>query len=66
MSDCIRLAINGANGRMGRALQRLLKDDPRFMLAACVGAAEEWSHFPELDVAIDFSAPAGTEAALEH
>ncbi|HET6911800.1 MAG TPA: 4-hydroxy-tetrahydrodipicolinate reductase [Rhodanobacteraceae bacterium] len=66
MAERIRLAINGANGRMGRALQQLLQADGRFMLAACIGTSEEWSHLPELDVVIDFSTPAGTEAALEY
>jgi 4-hydroxy-tetrahydrodipicolinate reductase len=66
MPDPIRIAVNGANGRMGQALQRLLRDDERFALAACINASEEWSHVPELDVAIDFSTPAGSEAALEH
>lgn len=66
MSTPLRLALNGANGRMGQALQRLLQDDARFMLAACVNASEEWSHVPELDVVIDFSTPAGFEAALAH
>jgi 4-hydroxy-tetrahydrodipicolinate reductase len=51
---------------MGRALQRLLPHDERFMLAACVGTSEEWSHLPELDVVIDFSTPAGFEAALAY
>ena len=66
MSTPVRLAITGANGRMGRALQSLLKDDPRFTLAACVNSSEEWSHVPELDIVIDFSTPAGFEAALAH
>lgn len=66
MPDPIRLAITGANGRMGRALQALLKGDPRFTLAACVQSAEEWDHVPELDVVVDFSTPAGTDAALAH
>ena len=66
MSSPIKLAITGADGRMGRALQRLLQDDKRFMLAACVTTSEEWSHVPELDAVIDFSTPAGCEAALEH
>src|SRR5690348_4872177 len=66
MSSPLRLAINGASGRMGQALQRLLKNDPRFALAACVTTSEEWSCVPELDVVIDFSMPAGFEAALAH
>jgi len=66
MAEKILLAITGANGRMGRALQSLLQDDPRFTLAACVNSSEEWSHVPELDIVIDFSTPAGFEAALAH
>jgi len=34
----IRLAINGASGRMGAALLALLRDDPRFVLAHAVVA----------------------------
>jgi 4-hydroxy-tetrahydrodipicolinate reductase len=66
MPNPIRLAINGANGRMGHALQALLQDDGRFMLAACINSSEGWSHVPELDVVIDFSTPAGFEGALAH
>jgi 4-hydroxy-tetrahydrodipicolinate reductase len=66
MSDVIKLAINGANGRMGRALQALLRDDARFALTATVAASDEWRHALKLDVVIDFSTPAGFEAALAH
>lgn len=66
MSFRIKLAITGANGRMGRALQALLQDDPRFILAACIQSSEDWDHAPALDVVIDFSTPAGFEAALAH
>lgn len=62
----IRLGINGANGRMGRALQPLLHDDARFKLSACIGASGEWSNAPTLDVVVDFSTPAGFDAALAH
>ena len=66
MSDSIRLAINGANGRMGRALQALLHDDARFALEAAITASDEWRKAPKLDVAIDFSTPAGFDSALAH
>lgn len=66
MAERVRLAINGANGRMGQALQRLLRDDGRFTLAACVNSSEEWTHVPELDVVVDFSTPAGSGSALAH
>lgn len=38
MSRPLRLAINGASGRMGAALLGLLRDDPRFELAHAVVA----------------------------
>jgi len=66
MTNPLLVAINGANGRMGRALQALLQDDPRFTLAACIQSSAEWDYTPDLDVVIDFSTPAGFEAALAH
>ena len=66
MSTPLHLAINGANGRMGRALQALLRDDARFALASAITASDEWRNAPKLDVVIDFSTPAGFEAALSH
>lgn len=66
MSDPIRLAVSGANGRMGRALQALLHGDARFDLAGCISASDQWRNAPGLDVAIDFSSAAGFDAALAH
>ena len=62
----IRLAINGASGRMGSALQSLLRDDTRFKLVAMIHASEAWRSTPKLDVVIDFSSPDGFDAALAH
>ncbi len=66
MRNPFRLAISGANGRMGRALQALLRDDARFELAQCIHASSEWRDAPGVDVVIDFSTPAGFDAALAH
>lgn len=66
MAERIRVAVNGAAGRMGQALQLLLHDDPRFELAARVNASGHWRAVPNLDVVIDFSSPAGFDAALAH
>lgn len=66
MSEPLRIAINGAGGRMGRALQALLRNDVRFDLVATIGASGEWRDAPSLDVVVDFSTPAGFEAALAH
>ncbi|MGH8151928.1 MAG: 4-hydroxy-tetrahydrodipicolinate reductase [Rhodanobacteraceae bacterium] len=63
-SHVMRLGINGAAGHMGRALQTLLRGDARFELVACIGASGEWHDAPELDVVVDFSSPAGFDAAL--
>lgn len=66
MTNVIKLAINGANGRMGRALQALLHDDGRFDLVAAINASDARRDTPKLDVVIDFSSPAGFDAALAH
>ena len=66
MPDLLRLAINGANGRMGRELQDLLHGDTRFELVAAIGASSEWRHVSKLDVVIDFSSPTGLDGALAY
>ncbi|MHA6203294.1 4-hydroxy-tetrahydrodipicolinate reductase [Dyella soli] len=40
MSDPVRIAINGATGRMGQALLGLVKGDPRFVLVAAITGPE--------------------------
>lgn len=62
----IQLAISGANGRMGRALQTLLRDDTRFELAAKIARNGDWRTAPKPDVVIDFSTPEGFDDALAH
>lgn len=66
VGEPILLAISGAEGRMGRSLQALLQDDVRFRLVACVNRSGAWSGVSALDVVIDFSTPAGFDAALAH
>ena len=66
MAEKILLGITGASGRMGGALQALLQNHARFILAACIQSSEDWDHAPALDVVIDFSTPVGFEAALAH
>jgi 4-hydroxy-tetrahydrodipicolinate reductase len=65
MRTAIQLGINGANGRMGQALQRLLQNDTRFDLVARISSSEDWNR-SNADVVIDFSTPAGFESALAH
>lgn len=66
MPEPIRLGLTGAHGRMGRALQALLRDDARFGLAARIARSDDWSVAPKLDVVIDFSTPEGFDDALAH
>ena len=66
MSHPLKLGITGSNGRMGRAFQALLQDDARFALAAKITRNDDWQAVPKLDVVIDFSSPAGFDAALAH
>lgn len=66
MAAVLELAINGAAGRMGRALQALAHRDPRFRLEFTASESGAWRDAPKLDVAIDFSSPEGFDAALAH
>lgn len=66
MSNPIDLAISGVSGRMGRALQKLLRDDERFTLVAKIARSDDWRDAPALNVVIDFSTPDGFDAALTH
>ena len=77
MPSPIRLAVNGATGRMGQALLGLLRDDKRFALCAAITSARHadrpgdlythiWPSGKALDVVIDFSGPAGLAAALDY
>lgn len=86
MTRTVRVAINGAAGRMGSALCALLVHDARFALLHAVVSpdstrvgtpvcaddphalrcARDWRDAPAVDVIIDFSTPAGLEAALAH
>jgi 4-hydroxy-tetrahydrodipicolinate reductase len=79
MDASIRLLIHGANGRMGRALQRLCRESGGCEVAAAVSrkvesraidgipqfAASELAGVPQFDVAIDFSLPEGFDAVLD-
>lgn len=51
---------------MGHAFQTLLRDDARFALSTKIARSEDWQAAPKLDVVIDFSTPAGFDAALAH
>jgi 4-hydroxy-tetrahydrodipicolinate reductase len=62
----IRLAVNGAAGRMGRTRVDQVRDDARFALCHVVTDAGGWADAPALDVVVDFSSAAGLAAALEH
>ena len=78
MDAPIRLLIHGANGRMGRALQRLCREGGGGEVVAAVSrkvesrvvdgvpqfAASELAGVPQFDAAIDFSLPEGFDAIL--
>ncbi len=66
MSQPLRLAINGAHGRMGRLLVSLAADDPRFAEIVELGSGSDWSPLSRLDVLVDFSTPEGLKQAVRH
>ena len=59
-----KVVINGANGKMGRALVRLIDENPQLglTLAATREAGEEIN--TEFDIVIDFSTPQGAQEAF--
>lgn len=59
-----RVLINGANGKMGRALTRLIGENPQLglTLAATREAGQEIN--TEFDIVIDFSTPQGAQEAF--
>ena len=59
-----KVVINGANGKMGRALVRLIGENPQLglTLAATREAGEEIN--TEFDIVIDFSTPQGAQEAF--
>ena len=60
----IRVSVLGAEGRMGQAICRLLRDDPRFKLVAGIDRATSLKNvINETDVVIDFST---REATLQN
>lgn len=77
MPEIIKLAINGAGGRMGQRLLSLAKDDPTFEVVCAIEAddhpfiGKQFDSVPYVsrlssaaDVVVDFSLPEGTEKML--
>lgn len=64
MPQALRLAINGASGRMGRQLVALSGADSRFEHVIQLNSDSAWAGLPQLDVLVDFSSPQGLSGAL--
>ena len=73
----IRILISGYNGRMGRVLDALARDDPEINVVAGIDINDEKTgdcpvyknigDFPDIaDVVIDFSSPLSLESLLEY
>ena len=69
----MRIIVNGACGRMGRALCGLIEETPQHTLAACVGVhgaqegvLTELNAAPDADIIIDFSHHSAVFALLDY
>ncbi len=62
MTDPVTIAVFGADGRMGRAIQRIAKESHDFMVADALGRNKTAAR--PFDVLIDFSGAAGFDDAL--
>lgn len=61
----IRVLINGANGKMGRAMIRLISELPQLHLTLAATRTAGQTVHADFDVLIDFSTPQGTQEAFE-
>ncbi len=61
----VRVFINGANGKMGRAMVRLINDLPSLNLTLAATRSAGQNVRAEFDVVIDFSTPSGAQEAFE-
>ncbi|MGH7058250.1 MAG: 4-hydroxy-tetrahydrodipicolinate reductase, partial [Acetobacteraceae bacterium] len=61
----LRILLNGARGRMGRAVAAAAAEAGLTVSAALDAGDDPAGHFAACDVVIDFSAPAATRALLE-
>lgn len=61
----IRVLLNGASGKMGRAIDRLITNNPRLNLVVSCKREEGRADFKEpFDLVIDFSTPQGAQEAF--
>ncbi len=61
----IRILLNGANGKMGRAVARLISQNPQKNLAvAATREAGQPDYFDPFDMVVDFSTPQGAQEAF--
>ena len=61
----IRVLLNGANGKMGTAIARLIKENPQKNLVVSATRNGEASNITEsFDVVVDFSTPQGAQEAF--
>lgn len=60
-----KIILNGANGKMGQALARLIKQNPQYGFCLA-GRRETGDNFDmQGDIIIDFSSPAGAQEAFQ-
>ncbi|MEO6942542.1 MAG: 4-hydroxy-tetrahydrodipicolinate reductase [Terrimesophilobacter sp.] len=61
----VRVAIVGANGRMGSLVRRLVDAAADFELAAGIGSTDDLSAILDADVIVDVSVPAASPAIVD-
>ena len=59
-----RILINGADGKMGRAMQRLIQENPQLNLTVAATRGAGQTVDADFDVVIDFSTPQGAAEAF--
>lgn len=61
----IRILLNGANGKMGQAITRLIAQNPqKHLVVTDTRTAGQPDHFEPFDLIVDFSTPQGAQEAF--
>jgi 4-hydroxy-tetrahydrodipicolinate reductase len=61
----LKIAVVGANGRMGQAIVKLLRNERRVTRVLPIDEGGDWPNPIEVDAVIEFSSPAGLRQALD-
>lgn len=61
----INVLINGANGKMGKAIMKIIEENPSYNMKVTARRDENLTEGDTFDLVIDFSLPGGAQSSFE-